>query len=64
MIRSTHKHRKTRKAHTCQVCKKTIPAGTDCLWYKQVAFKDSDVGRDQWDEGYICPSCENKGMEE
>ena len=62
MIARYQKQVKTRKPHTCE-CGKIIPVGTICTWYKAVAFHDSDVGRNEWLEGYICPDCE-KELEE
>ena len=60
MIRSINKRRKIRKAHFCEACGSLIPVGTVCIWYKSVAFGDSDIGRNEWYEAYICHECENE----
>ena len=60
MIHSIQKYRVTRKPHICHECGKQIPVGTKCYWFKAVAFKDSDVGRDEWTESYVCPECDKE----
>lgn len=61
MIRSVEKYRTTRKPHKCCQCGAVIPHKTKCYWFKAVAFRDSDVGRDEWEEGYFCPKCDKEG---
>lgn len=58
MIKSFHKLVVTRKPHICYECKKEIPPRTKCYWFKSVAFKESDIGRNEWMEFYICPQCD------
>jgi hypothetical protein len=59
MIKRYGKYVTTRKPHTCG-CGALIPPNTKAYWYKAVAFRDSDVGRNAWEEGYICPKCDNE----
>lgn len=58
MIHSEEKYVLTRKPHKCHECNKEIPTHTKCYWFKAVAFRDSDVGRDEWQEFYVCPECQ------
>jgi len=51
------KIRITRKPHTCNTCKKIIPPKSKAYWAKSVVFKESDVGRNQWEEYYTCAEC-------
>ena len=59
MYKGIQKRVKTRTPHRCE-CGGTIPAGTVCIWYKTVAFRESDIGRNEWHEGYVCPTCEKE----
>lgn len=60
-MRLTRKEmRLTRKEHICHECKNLIPKGTKCYWFKTVAFKESDIGRNEWQEFYICSECDLK----
>lgn len=50
----------TRKPHICDECKKTIPPKSKAYWFKSVVFKESDIGRNCWQEIYICAECDEK----
>lgn len=62
MFKQVSKQVKTRRSHKCD-CGKPIPAGTTCTWYKSVVFRESDVGRNCWQEGYVCPDCDKELQE-
>lgn len=60
MTHAVEKYVVTRKPHECHECGIQIPKGTKCYWFKAVTFKNSDVGRNQWEEFHVCPECDRK----
>ncbi len=64
MYHAESKYRLTRKPHTCSECNKIIAPKSMAYWFKSVVFKESDVGRNCWNEAYVCAECDEKLRDE